>query len=211
MIEFSGLLTIAVAFFIAAASPGPAIIALMAISMDMGRRAALKFSIGLTVGIAIWGLVAATGLGAILSASYWALFTMKIFGGIYLLWLAYQSWRSAMTPEAARLDVDRNQAVKAHLCRNGLILNLSNPKAVLAWMSVLALGVGEGSGSQQLIAATIMCISLTLLIYVTYAFLFSTGSAMGFYRKSRRYIEATVAGLFAFAGLGLVRSAFVRS
>lgn len=210
MIELSGLVTIAITFFIAAASPGPAVIALMAVSMDRGRRAALTFSIGLTVGIAVWGLVAATGLGAILSASYWALFAMKIFGGLYLLWLAYQSWRSAMQANAARLDVDRKQVVKAHLCRNGLILNLSNPKAVVAWMSVLALGMGEGSGPEQVIAATIMCIALTLIIYVIYAFVFSTGSAMGFYRKSRRSIEATVAGLFAIAGLGLMRSAFVK-
>ena len=95
MPDIANLATIAAAFFVAAASPGPATIALASQSMGAGRRAGLAFGSGLAVGLAFWGVVAAAGMGAILQASTGALTAMKLLGGAYLLWLAYGSARSA--------------------------------------------------------------------------------------------------------------------
>lgn len=94
---------------------------------------------------------------------------------------------------------------------HGLLLNLSNPKAVLAWMATLSLGLGHGSGAGQVIVATLLCSALGLMIYGAYALAFSTASAMGIYARIRRWVEGIVAGLFAAAGLGLLRSALDRS
>ncbi|MEM7753845.1 MAG: LysE family translocator [Paracoccaceae bacterium] len=206
MLDIVSLTTIAVAFFVAAASPGPATLAVAAVAMSAGRKKGLVFGMGLSVGLAFWGVVAATGLGALLQASASVLFVLKLAGGTYLLWLAYQSARSAATEAPAQTDP--RHARRAF--RSGLLLNLSNPKAVFAWMAVLALGLSDGSRTGHVVVATTLCIVLGLLIYSVYAVVFSTSGAMAIYRSVRRWIDGAVAGLFALAGFGLIRSAFVR-
>mgnify|MGYP001255933584 CR=1 FL=1 len=204
MFDLTSLLTIAIAFFIAAASPGPATFAVATVSMHSGRKSGLFFGAGLALGLAVWGLVAATGLGAILQASSYALSVLKLVGGAYLLWLASMSARSAMVK--ADMSVPP-KSTRHHGFRHGLVLNLSNPKAVIAWM---ALGLDDGGSAAQVMLATGTCMVLGLAIYMLYALVFSTSGAMALYRKTRRWIDGAVAGLFAAAGIGLIRSAFVK-
>lgn len=206
MFDLASLTTIVAAFFIAAASPGPATIAVISVSMGAGRKAGLVFGCGLGVGLAFWGLVAAAGLGAVLQASSHALMALKLLGGVYLLWLAYHSAKSA----SRQPEVIKDTGQERRRFMRGLLLNLSNPKAVFAWMAVLSLGLGDESATRHVIVATAICMALGFLIYTGYALLFSTRGAMVAYGKARRWIDGAVAGLFAVAGLGLIRSAFVK-
>ena len=174
--------------------------------MSSGRRDGLLFGFGLSLGLSIWGVVAATGLGALLQGSASFLAGAKIFGGLYLVGLAYQSGRSALkavktVPAALR---------QGFWFRRGLALKLSNPKAVVVSMAALSMGLGTGDSNAQLIAATLGCMALGLLNYMGYALAFSFAGAMAAYERLRRWIDGVVAGLFAAAGLGLIRSALSR-
>ena len=62
----------------------------------------------------------------------------------------------------------------------------------------------------QVMIATTLCIAIGFLIYTAYAFAFSMSGAMGVYARARRWIDGIVAGVFAIAGLSLIRSAFIR-
>lgn len=206
MIDPIALMAAATAFFVIAASPGPAVIGVSTVSMQAGRRAGIGFGLGLTVGLAFWGVIAATGLGAVLQASVHALTVMKVIGGIYLLWLAFGSARAAARPHTG----SHTALSGGRWFWRGLILNLSNPKAVLAWMATLSLGVGDAGGAWQVALALTLCILLGAAIYTGYALAFSTSGAMGVYARVRRWIDGVAAGLFAVAGLGLLRSALGR-
>ena len=206
MFDLGDLATVVIAFFVIATSPGPATIAVATVSMDAGRKNGLSFAIGLSVGLAFWGVIAAIGLGAILQASAYALAVLKIIGGTYLLWLAYCSANSAVRSSPLKA-VTRD---KLRWFKHGLLLNLLNPKAVLAWGAALAFGVGPESGFAQVGAATLLCIALGFLIYAAYALIFSTSGAMNIYIRFRRLTDGVVASLFTVAGLGLIRSAFAR-
>ena len=102
------------------------------------------------------------------------------------------------------------QIGKSRWFARGLMLNLSNPKAVIAWMATLSLGVTGTDSAWQVVAATALCAVLGFLIYVTYVLVFSTPAAMDTYVRARRWIDGAAAGLFAIVGLGLLRSAFVK-
>ncbi|MEO1104393.1 MAG: LysE family translocator [Pseudomonadota bacterium] len=206
MIAIDSLLSIAAAFFVVTVSPGPANIAVASVAMSVGRRRGLLFGAGLALGLAFWGVIAATGLGAILQASEHVLMGLKLVGGAYLLWLAWQSGRSAVR---ASDDANRSTNTGGWFWR-GLILNLSNPKAVVAWIAALSMGLGAGDGSSQLVLATLTCMALGVANYAGYALVFSMPGAMAGYRRLRRWIDGVVSGLFALAGFGLIRSAFTR-
>lgn len=190
------------AFFVAAASPGPATLAVSTTAMARGARAAVLMGVGLAAGLAFWGLIAAAGLGALLVQSSVALTVLRWFGGAYLLWLAWQSARSAMMPEPVFTEVPT--AADGRILIRGLVLNLSNPKAVLAWISVLALGVGSSEDPSRLAITTATCAALGLVIYLTYAVLFSQAPVRLGYRKARRGIDGLAAVFFGYSALKLV-------
>jgi len=207
VIEMTDFAPIILAFFIVSASPGPATIATATVSMRFGRREGLLFGCGLSLGLAFWGVVAASGLGAILQTSAHLLMVMKLIGGGYLLWLAFQSGRDALRgTDSSVIPVERGRWFK-----RGLLLNLSNPKAVVAWMAALSMGMGADTGGHQVLLATTICAVLGLVIYTAYALAFSLPHFMAGYRRFQRWIDGVVAGLFVLAGLGLIRSAFDRS
>ena len=194
------------AFFVAAASPGPATLAVSTTAMARGVRAAVLMGVGLAIGLAFWGLVAAAGLGALLVQSSVALTVLRWFGGAYLRWLAWQSARSAVIPEPEAVEVP--SIVDSRILIRGLVLNLSNPKAVLAWISVLALGVDSSDDSSRLAITTALCAVVGLFIYLAYAVLFSQAPVRSGYRKARRGIDGLAAAFFGYSGLKLV---FTRS
>ena len=208
---FDGTIPMLLAFLVVAASPGPANIAAATVAMRFGRGPALLFGFGLSAGLAVWGLVAASGLGALLQASPPLLVAMKVGGGLYLLWLAFLAGRSAAQPHPATPSGDDRAPVeRGRWFRRSLILNLSNPKAVVAWMAVLAMGLDAGTGPVQVALVTALCIAIGILNYTAHAVAFSTRGLMAGYRRLQRWIEGAVACLFALAGFGLIRSAFSR-
>ena len=93
------MLTVLLAFFVVTISPGPANIAVATVSMQHGRQKGTHFGLGLALGLALWGVVAATGLGVVLQTSAVALTVLKVVGAGYLLWLGYQSAKSATRKE----------------------------------------------------------------------------------------------------------------
>lgn len=211
MIDWTALAAILAAFFIVAVSPGPATLAVSTVSAASGRRSGILFGCGLGVGLAFWGLVAATGLGAVLQTTTHLLAALKIAGGLYLLWLAYGSARSARRRDKrANGNAGAALAGQGRWFARGLMLNLSNPKAVVAWMAALSVGLGADSGWAGVAVATAGCISIGFAIYAAYAAAFSVSAVMQGYARVRRWIDGMVAALFALAGLALIRSAFAR-
>lgn len=199
-------LAVLIAFLVVTISPGPANIAAATVAMQYGRRRGLQFAFGLATGLAVWGIVAATGLGVVLQASATALLVLKLFGASYLLWLAYHSARAAASPT----QQDKKALSEGRWYIRGLLLNLSNPKAVVAWMAALSVGLGADDGLLQLAAITCFCMLIGVGNYVGHAFTFSISGVMDRYAKARRWIDGAVAGLFATAGFGLLKSAFGR-
>ncbi len=206
MIDLTTLLAVGVAFWVIAASPGPANISNAAIAMRYGRRASVTYGLGLTVGLVFWGVMAATGMGAVLQASAWLLAALKVLGGAYLLWLAWKSGRSALGPAQAELA----EISSGRWFWRGVILNLSNPKSVIAWMAALSMGLDPSDTLASVLITTLVCMAVAAFNNLSYSVIFSMGGMMAIYRRCRRWIDGASAALFATGGLALIRSGFSR-
>lgn len=203
------LLVVFGAYVIAVASPGPSTLRIMGAAMIHGRRAGLALAAGVLCGSLIWGLTAATGVTAVLTRYGEALVALKILGGLYLLFLAVKAARRALAREAAFADAARGAAAAprlGRLFRQGLLMHLTNPKAVLGWVALVTLGLGPGAQWQD--AATILagCAVLGATIFGGYALVFSTAPMVRLYRRARRGIEGALAVAFGLAGLRLLAS-----
>jgi len=200
----TNLLLAYAAYFVGTASPGPSNLAIISIAASHGRKAALMFALGVISGSMFWATVAALGVSAALIAWSQFIIAVKVFGGLYLLWLAFKSGRNALsTSIESGIQVEQRPTLKSVYCR-GATLHLTNPKAILVWVSIVALSSNStGSAHSALIAG---CAAIGCLVFGAYAVLFSTHTARRWYVRTRRALEGCLAVVFGIAGIRLLAS-----
>ena len=202
------LLLVFTAYIVGAASPGPSNMRIMGVAMHQGRKPALLLAAGVISGSFFWGSMAATGVSAILAQFAQALLALKIVGGIYLVFLAIKAGRSAFASDA-RIEQMMAAAPTVSgfsLYRRGLLMHLTNPKALLGWIATMTLGLGPEATPTTVAVILAGCAVLSITIFCGYAVVFSTAPMIRGYRKARRWIEGTLALVFGAAGIKLLLS-----
>ncbi|MCT4557494.1 MAG: LysE family translocator [Pelagimonas sp.] len=193
------------ALFLLAIAPGPSVMAIMGISMQHGRRAGMIFTAGCMSGATTWAILAGLGLSIWLTSYANGVTALKLFGGLYLLWMGYKSAKSALTAEGTQAGSDQGYPAKT-LYSRGLALHLTNPKAILGWASVITLSQSDSGSTSVLVFTLLGSLLITFLVHFSYAALFASKAAMRSYAKARRPIEATLGLVFGFAGIRLLTS-----
>ena len=119
-------------------SPGPDTAVMLRNALVRGRRGGLLATLGIVVGNVAQGSAAAFGLGVLVAQSRPVFEVLRWAGVGYLGWLAVQSlrsaWRGDYTAMSAR--VARPESGLPSL-REGLLSNLTNPKVMVMYLSVL--------------------------------------------------------------------------
>ena len=137
--DLASLLLFAAAYFVAVASPGPGVAAVVARGLGQGTKAAPAFIAGFVIGDLIWFTIAATGL-AVVAKSFETLFlAIKYAGCAYLLFVAWQIWRAPV--EAERIDAARGEVRSWPSFLGSLSLTLGNPKVIVFFLSLMPLVV----------------------------------------------------------------------
>jgi len=167
--------------------------------MASGRRAGLLVAMGITTGSLSWSIAAALGLGAIMLQNSWLFEIIRYAGAAYLLFLAFKSARAAMSKkEVATLSIE-GSALK--LFTKGLLLHLTNPKAILFFGALYSIGVPPGAGYQQLLLIVGLVGIQSFIIFNGYALLFSIPWVTNTYVKLRAWFDSVFALGFAAASL----------
>lgn len=194
MVGDINLAVILFAAFLAVGSPGPATLAIAGTSMASGRRAGLALASGVTTGSFIWSISAAFGLGAVMAAHAWVFEVVRYAGAAYLIWLAIKAARSAWAGQrvtAAPMAVTTPRRAYA----KGLALHLTNPKAILFFGALYAIGVPPGTPPSQLIVVILAVGTQSLVMFHLYAVIFSSAPIAAAYLGAKRWFE----GFFALA------------
>jgi threonine/homoserine/homoserine lactone efflux protein len=195
------------AFLIGVASPGPSVLAVMGMAMAHGRARALALSAGVVSGSLFWGLCAAFGLAAVMQRYGAALLLVKVAGGLYLLWMAWQAARKVRLhgQAGARPALDTPEGF-ARTWMRGAAMHLTNPKAVFVWLSVVSLAMPADARALDTLAFVGSCVLISASVFCCYALAFSTAAARRGYRAAERWINLGLAGVFAYAGVRMLLS-----
>ncbi|WP_136659016.1 LysE family transporter [Nitratireductor sp. XY-223] len=202
-----GILLAYSAFLLGIASPGPNVLAIIGTSMAVGRQSGIALAYGVSLGSLCWALLTAFGLSAILATYASALLVIKIVGGLYLLWLAYKSFRAAASHQdmAAKALNGGNRSPVGYFVR-GFTIQMTNPKAALAWIAIISLGLGPQAPLWVAFAIVAGTAVLSLVFHFLYAVAFSTPVMVALYTRARRWIQGVLGAFFAFAGFKLLLS-----
>ena len=195
------------AYALGVASPGPSNLAVMAVAMKHGRRAGLVFALGVVGGSATWGAFVALGLTSILLRYEPFAVAIRWFGGAYLLWLAARSARAAIAPAAPDADPDADaRASDAGLFLRGAALHLTNPKAILVWLSIVALALPGDVPRDVAWTVVLGCVPIGIATFCGYALIFSSARARQIHRRMHRPFAGLLAAVFGYAGIRMLAS-----
>ncbi len=181
-------------------SPGPATMAISGTSMGYGRPAGLALATGVIVGSASWGIAAALGFSAIMMSSQWIFEIVRYAGALYLLYLAVKSLRAAFLGGG----VAPFKAGNSGFFRRGLLLHLTNPKAVLGWGSIYAIALAPDAAASAVWTLFGMLLLCSMTVFWGYAIIFSTALIARGYARSKRWFELVFGLLFGAASIKLL-------
>ena len=114
-------------------TPGPNNLLSMNNARCYGFQAAFVAGLGRILAFSGMIALAASGLAVVLYTSETLFFLIKLFGAMYLLWIAFNLWRSQASPVA---DIERNKNWFG-LVKQEFALAAGNPNAILIFTAFL--------------------------------------------------------------------------
>jgi len=182
-------------------TPGPAVLYIVARSVQQGRTAGLVSVIGIHLGTIVHITAAAVGLSALLVSSALAFAIVKYLGAAYLIWMGIRAFL-AKDPDPEAPVIEAKSLHRAF--RDGFVVNLLNPKTAIFLLSFLPQFVDPTRGAVhwQILIFGLTFMGLGILSDGMFALV--AGAAGDFLRGSQRFqrILRWFSGT-SFIGLGV--------
>ena len=198
-VDPSVVLPFLVAVLLIELTPGPNMGWLTLVSMAQGRLAGLAAVAGVTVGLAVWMVLAAVGVTSVLLAFPALYQAVRWAGVLFLLWLAWEAWAGA---GKATEEVGRDPEKLRGLFLRGLTSNLLNPKAAVFYVALLPTFIRPDHASAMAQALTLGSLHLIVSVVIHGAIVLGAAAAGAVVMRRLRGLwagRAMAAGIAAVA------------
>ena len=142
--RFLGFVLASVAIILA---PGPSVMFVIARAVAWGRSTALLTAIGNGLGMLVLAVIVALGLGPLLQRSQLLLEVVQTLGGLYLIYLGIDALRHRHAHVDAMVTVDEAKPSPIQVLRQGFLVGVLNPKALVFFSAVFPQFVDPAAGS----------------------------------------------------------------
>jgi threonine/homoserine/homoserine lactone efflux protein len=190
--------------------PGPAVLYVVAQSIDRGRLAGVVSALGVATGGLVHVAAATIGLSSLLVSSASAFTAVKLAGAAYLIGLGL--FTLLRRPEGTRPGLPRPPRRLSRRYWQGVVVNVLNPKTALFFLAFLPQFVEPGHGSAAAQLAVLGLVFVVLAVASDCLWALAAGSASARLRDSRRFlaVQRYVSGS-VFVGLGALTAAAKRN
>jgi threonine/homoserine/homoserine lactone efflux protein len=146
-----------------------------------------------------WAASAILGLGTVFKLFPWLALTAKIIGSAYLIWFGIKLIKnSSKVSRASRLTL--NASVKASF-RNGLIVNIANPKSIAFYAAVFSAAAPTNVNFPTLIAMLCVVLFIATIWYGAVAVLFSSPVVSQVFQSFKRWFDCFCGTTIIMLGL----------
>ncbi len=187
-------------------TPGPAVLYIVARSVDQGRLAGFVSVLSIEVGNSVHVLAAALGLSAILVSSAVAFSIVKYAGAAYLIFLGV---RRLLTRAEAQPPASVQRKSLGQIFRQGVWVAVLNPKTALFFFAFLPQFVDPSRGLVTVQLLTLGSLFVLMAIFTDSFYAMLAGSAGNWLKNSpsflrlERYLVGSIyIGLGVMAALG---------
>lgn len=187
VIELPNLPIFLLAALILLLTPGPAVLYIIARSMDQGRLAGFVSVLSIEVGNSFHVLAATLGLSAILLSSALAFTVVKYLGAAYLIYLGFR--RLLTRAQDKEIASFQRQSLR-RIFSQGVLVAVLNPKTALFFLAFLPQFVDPSAGSvtMQFLTLGAMFVIMAIVTDGAYALLASTAGS--WLKKNRSFLRA---------------------
>jgi threonine/homoserine/homoserine lactone efflux protein len=184
-----------------AAMPGPGLLYVAGRTLASGRSIGLASCIGMALGGAVHVLAGMIGVSALVMASATAFAVLKFCGGLYLLVLAVQAWRSAEETHANAITAPP-RAKLGGAFREALLVEATNPKTAAFFLALIPQFIDAGRGHIALQFGVLGSVSVMLntamdvvAVHMAASLRDRLSARRGLLRKLRRLSACLLGGL----------------
>ena len=195
MLETTKLTLFFITAFVILVTPGPAVLYIVARSVDQGRLAGVVSTLGVGLGSMFHVAAAALGISALLATSATAFSLVKYLGAAYLIYLGIR--------KLMERDLDQHQLVRApeslsRIFWQGVVVNVLNPKTALFFLAFLPqfIDISRGHATLQMIVLGVLFVTMGICSDGVWALLAGGAGSwlkhhLGFLR-AQRYFSGSV-------------------
>jgi len=184
MFEWTRLVTFMLAAGLLIVVPGPAVLYIVARSIDQGRLAGIVSVLGIASGAVVHSLAAAVGITAVLAASAPAFSIVKYLGAAYLVYLGITTLLKKPEPQE-NIMVEPKPLWQIY--RQGFVVNLFNPKTALFFLAFLPQFADPAHGSVPLQTFLLGLIFVTIALFSDSIYALLAGQLGGWLKQSQTF------------------------
>ena len=202
--------SIVAAVFIGAVSPGPSFVLVSRIAVSRSRKAGLAAALGMGVGSVTFATLTLFGLSALLMQVEWLYLTLKVAGGLYLIYIGIRIWRGA----AHDVAIDGPATPSGGSIRRNfwfaLGTQLSNPKTAIFYGSIFAALLPAQPVAWLIFALPPAVFAIEVGWYTVVTIAFSSNRPRALYLGAKLWIDRVAGAVMGALGARLVTEGLPR-
>ena len=184
-------------------TPGPAVLLVLSQGLTRGTRASVYSNLGILTGNAAYFALSATGLGAVLLASYELFSAIRWVGAAYLVWLGVTAFvgRSGVLTVAPAAPTSRPRTFA-----NGVVLQVANPKALVFFVALLPQFIDpRGSVLAQVAILGVTSVVIEFFVLLAYGALAGRLTTVAARPRFQTLANRVAGTMLVAAGIGVAR------
>lgn len=207
-------ITVGLAHFLALLSPGPDFVLIVKSAIKNDSKDAIGVALGITFANAVYIGLCLIGVGSILAASAPIMITLKIIGGLFLMYLGIQALRARknaydqfQVAQSAHSILPKTTFLKEFTA--GFLSGIFNPKNLLFYLSLFTVVLTPEISFAFKLGLGIWMTVVVFAWDTAVIFLLSTRKVRARFTQVAYYIDKVTGALLGVIGLTIVRTAIV--
>jgi len=187
-------------------TPGPAVLYVISSGLRAGARKSIASNAGILAANNVYFLLSATGVGALLMASYNLFFAVKWIGAAYLFFIGLRALfgKTEIVPAEGGPGGAREKIAARGLFTGGFILQASNPKAIVFFTALLPQFIDpHGTIASQVAILAVTSNVIEFFVLLGYGAAAARASALARQPRYAAWTNRIAGGLLIGAGAGL--------
>lgn len=207
------ILTVVVAHFLALISPGPDFLLVVRSAFRNSRRRALGVALGIALANGLYITLCIIGVASMLAHSLWLMTTLKVIGGLFLMYIAFHALKARRSDYAflnrpeQQTSTDKNTPSFFKEFLLGMASGLSNPKNIIFYLSLFSVVLTPETSTALKLGLGVW---MTVLVFAWDAmiiFVLSQHNVRQWFAKLAFYIDKAAGVLLGIMGWTLLKNA----
>lgn len=208
-------ITVAIAHFLALLSPGPDFVLVVKSAFKGNRKNSVGVALGIATANAVYISLCLIGVGAILSTSVSLMIALKVIGGLFLMYIAFNALKAPRNAYQNITAISANSTELSLLSFSkefvtGFLSGILNPKNLLFYLSLFTVALKPDISLQFKILLGIWMTAIVFLWDVTIIYFLSKNNVRKKFSKVAFYVDKITGLILGSIGFSIIKSVWAK-